>query len=281
MDNNNNDNNPNKPTNTTDGAAVAATSSVSDQEALEALLASAKAKEEQKQQLKSPPTQNDSKKPRRDGGRGGGRRDDRGGRGGDHHNRNQKNGPDYSYYGNNARNSNDGDGEGKATNSGEVGADEEETTKEKEKPNFGLSGALAQEEVGELKFREPPEARAPNTQWRFYVFKNDEAIETLHISKQSAYLFGRNKELADIPLLHPSASGQHAVLQYRALPGKEDGRLRCKPYLMDLESTNGSFINGVQIDPARYYELRKGDVLKFGASTREYVLLTENTTAIK
>ena len=32
--------------------------------------------------------------------------------------------------------------------------------------------------------------------------------------------------------------------------------------------------------PRRYYELKKGDVIKFGASTREYVLLTENTTSL-
>jgi smad nuclear-interacting protein 1 len=93
-------------------------------------------------------------------------------------------------------------------------------------------------------------------------------------------LFGRNPDIADIVLLHESCSSQHAVMQFRALPQKETGKLHCQPYLMDLESTNGSFINGVQLDPARYYQLKKGDVLKFGVSTREYVLLTANTTSI-
>lgn len=178
------------------------------------------------------------------------------------------------------------------------------------KPNFGLSGALAKDQSTgnvykgvQLKFREPPEARAPNTQWRLYVFKpktkgsdnnnksnskskdgdkskDDDLIDTLHISKQSAYLFGRNSEIADVPLLHPSLSGQHAVLQYRAVPSSTNGKLSCRPYLMDLESTNGTFLNGVRLDAARYYELKKGDVLRFGASTREYVLLTEHTTAV-
>ena len=163
---------------------------------------------------------------------------------------------------------------------------------EKQKPDFGLSGALAQDESGAggsnvykgvlLKFQEPPEARTPHTtQWRFYVFKGEEQIETLHVSKQSAYLWGRNEEIADIPLQHPSCSSQHAVLQYRALPHQETGKLVCQPYLMDLESTNGSFINGVRIDSARYYQLKKGDVLRFGASTREYVLLTANTKSVK
>jgi smad nuclear-interacting protein 1 len=132
-----------------------------------------------------------------------------------------------------------------------------------------------------LKFQEPPEARAPLTQWRLYVFKGEEQIDTLYVSKQSAYLFGRNEDIADIALHHPSCSSQHAVLQYRALPDKTTGKLHCQPYLMDLESTNGSHINGVRIDSARYYQLKAGDVLKFGASTREYVLLSDKTKSIK
>lgn len=46
-----------------------------------------------------------------------------------------------------------------------------------------------------------------------------------------------------------------------------------KPYLMDLESTNGTYLNGKKIEPARYYELIDQDVLKFGNSDREYVLI--------
>jgi smad nuclear-interacting protein 1 len=157
------------------------------------------------------------------------------------------------------------------------------------KPNFGLSGALSKDAGSSasrvykgviLKFQEPIEARAPNTQWRFYVFKGKEMIETLHISKQSAYLCGRHQDICDIYMAHPSLSSQHAVLQYRALPN-ENGRLSCQPYIMDLESTNGTFLNGVRIDAARYYQLKKGDVLTFGGSQREYVLLTENATALR
>lgn len=149
-----------------------------------------------------------------------------------------------------------------------------------------------------LKFSEPPEARVPNTRWRLYVFrkkvpdagnknanddkKDDGLLDTYHISRQSAYLFGRERKVADIPVDHPSLSKQHAVLQYRALPtrSKEIGapdKLQCKPYLMDLESTNGTFLNGVRLDSARYYELRRGDVITLGASSREYVLLTEQS----
>ena len=42
---------------------------------------------------------------------------------------------------------------------------------------------------------------------------------------------------------------------------------------MDLESTNKTYLNGDAIEPARYYELREKDVIKFGESLREYVIM--------
>ena len=70
---------------------------------------------------------------------------------------------------------------------------------------------------------------------------------------------------------------QHAVVQFRAkvdldaATGVETRRVL--PYVMDLESTNGTFLNKEKIAPARYVELREKDVLTFGNSSREYVLI--------
>jgi smad nuclear-interacting protein 1 len=47
------------------------------------------------------------------------------------------------------------------------------------------------------------------------------------------------------------------------------------PYLMDLESTNGTYLNGDKMEAGRFYELLEKDVFKFGFSEREYVLLNE------
>ena len=66
-----------------------------------------------------------------------------------------------------------------------------------------------------LKWTEPPEARMPPPGWRLYVFKGVEQVETLHLHRQSAYLFGREDIIADIHLLHGSISKQHAVIQFR------------------------------------------------------------------
>lgn len=43
------------------------------------------------------------------------------------------------------------------------------------------------------------------------------------------------------------------------------------------ESANGTFVNNKKIDPRRYVELLERDVVKFGFSQREYVLLHENS----
>ncbi|CAG8456399.1 4920_t:CDS:2 [Ambispora gerdemannii] len=150
------------------------------------------------------------------------------------------------------------------------------------KPNFGLSGKLAAETNTYngvvLKYHEPPEARKPAERWRLYVFKGDEQVDLLHIHRQSAYLLGRDRLVADIPIDHPSCSKQHAVLQYRQISEKDEyGQLHSmvKPYVIDLESSNGTYVNSVRIPTTRYFELKLKDVLKFGFSTREYVLMHE------
>lgn len=60
---------------------------------------------------------------------------------------------------------------------------------------------------------------------------------------------------------------------------REDGSTgkRVRPYIIDLESANGTFVNNKQIDAKKYIELLEKDVIKFGFSSREYVLLHESS----
>lgn len=155
---------------------------------------------------------------------------------------------------------------------------------EKEKPNFELSGKLTEDANTVngvvIKYSEPSDARKPKRRWRLYPFKGEKALPTLYVHRQSAYLMGRDRKIADIPLDHPSCSKQHAVLQYRLVSfqreGGGEGR-RIRPYLIDLESANGTFVNNVKLEPRRYHELLERDVLRFGFSSREYVLLHEHS----
>jgi len=48
---------------------------------------------------------------------------------------------------------------------------------------------------------------------------------------------------------------------------------------MDLEAANGTYINGERIEAGRFYELLERDVIKFGFSSREYVLLHTKSAA--
>ncbi|KAF5478862.1 hypothetical protein F2P56_005390 [Juglans regia] len=164
-------------------------------------------------------------------------------------------------------------------------AEEALEAKETQKPSFELSGKLAAETNRvrgvTLLFTEPPDARKPNVRWRLYVFKAGEVLnEPLYIHRQSCYLFGRERRVADIPTDHPSCSKQHAVIQFRQVEKEEpDGTLskQVRPYLMDLGSTNKTHINDNAIEPQRYYELFERDTIRFGNSSREYVLLHENS----
>lgn len=157
--------------------------------------------------------------------------------------------------------------------------EEKEDEVEKEKPNLGLSGALTEDtntyKGVVIKYNEPPEARQPKRRWRLYPFKGTESLKILHLHRQSAYLLGRQRRIADIPIDHPSCSKQHAVLQFRCVVKKVDGvtKKMVRPYVIDLGSGNGTYLNNAKIDPQRYYELKEQDVLKFGFSSREYVLL--------
>ncbi|KAL9105000.1 MAG: hypothetical protein Q9163_000097 [Psora crenata] len=155
---------------------------------------------------------------------------------------------------------------------------------EKQNPNYAPSGLLAAEtnKVANtnvvLKYNEPPEARLPpaSQPWRLYIFKSSDLLETLKLYERSCWLLGREKAVVDHATEHPSCSKQHAVLQFRYTEksdewGERKGRV--KLYVIDLESANGTSVNGERVPERRYMEIKSGDVLRFGESTREYVAL--------
>lgn len=163
----------------------------------------------------------------------------------------------------------------------------EEPPKPKEKPNFGNTGALAaasnsvvQSDGSRivLKYHEPPEARkaSPKDQWKLFVFKGDDIVDTVPLNNRSCWLVGRELAVVDLPAEHPSISKQHAVIQFRYIEKRNeygDKIGKVKPYLIDLESANGTMLNGKKVPDSRYLELREKDMIQFGQSTREYVLM--------
>lgn len=159
---------------------------------------------------------------------------------------------------------------------------------DREKPNFKTTGLLAKEANKiegtkiSLKYHEPAEARKPppSSQWRLWIFKGADTLGTIELYTQSCWLLGRATEVADIPLEHPSASQQHAAIQFRYIQkttedefGVRTKKGKVKPYIIDLESSNGTELNGEDVEAGRYYELRDKDILRFGGSEREYVIM--------
>ncbi|KAI0432435.1 SMAD/FHA domain-containing protein [Xylaria sp. FL1042] len=163
----------------------------------------------------------------------------------------------------------------------------EEPPKPKEKPNYGNSGALAaaSNSVTQadgstivLKYHEPPEARkpSPKDQWKLFVFKGQDIVDTIPLSNRSCWLVGRDMAVVDMAAEHPSVSKQHAVIQFRYIEKRNeygDKLGKVKPYLIDLESANGTLLNSKKVPQSRYLELREKDMIQFGQSTREYVLM--------
>lgn len=155
---------------------------------------------------------------------------------------------------------------------------------EKQKPNFKPTGLLAKEAntvAGTntvLKYHEPPEARKPPTKeaWRMYVFKGKDLVDTIYLHQKSAWLIGRDEKVTDLHLEHPTISKQHAVIQFRHRTTTNeygDKSNKVKPYLIDLDSTKGTTLNGKKLEGSRYMELLDQDVVTFGGSEREYVMM--------
>lgn len=113
----------------------------------------------------------------------------------------------------------------------------------------------------------------PDQKWKLYPFKGEESLDPISVYSQSAYLLGKERQIVDIAIDHPSCSKQHAVIQYRKVKGKST------PYIIDLDSTNKTYLNGSPIESRRYYQLLEKDVLKFGFSSREYVIINASTAA--
>ena len=149
----------------------------------------------------------------------------------------------------------------------------------REKSNLGLSGNLtAQTNTYKgvvIKYNEPQEASMSKTKWRLYVFRNDEHFKPLHMHRQSAFLMGSDSRICDIPIISPSICKQHCVFQYMAVNRKVRGveKKVVLLFIYDLNSKNGTFLNGNKIIPEKYYELNNKDNLQFGLSSREYVLI--------
>lgn len=124
-----------------------------------------------------------------------------------------------------------------------------------------------------LPYTEPPWGGTPSEiPYALEILKNGTIVDTVPLTHRSYFVVGR-LPVCDVSLEHPSISRYHAVIQYRGQTGEEAcvGEERGF-YVHDLGSTHGTVVNKNKIPPKTYIRLRVGHVLKFGGSTRLFIL---------
>lgn len=126
----------------------------------------------------------------------------------------------------------------------------------------------APKDTVDLPYKEPQWSGVPSRNYSFEVIKGGVIVQKIDLSSRSFVVCGRLTS-SDIKLEHPSISRYHAIIQYRAVA---DSNHPAGFYLYDLDSTHGTQLNKCSIRPRCYYHLRVGHMIKFGGSTRMFIL---------
>ena len=98
------------------------------------------------------------------------------------------------------------------------------------------------------------------------VLKDGVILDTISLVpslERTFFLLGRQTDVCHIELAHASISRVHAVLQYN-----KDRELM----LQDLNSAQGTKLNKECISPSKWVRVRPGDQIRFGESTRTFIV---------
>ncbi|NXH16540.1 NADAP protein, partial [Bucco capensis] len=126
------------------------------------------------------------------------------------------------------------------------------------------------------RYEEPPWGSRPpaGAGYGLEVLKGGVALGSVRLEDGSWFLVGRLPGCA-LTLEHPSVSRHHAVLQYRGAdcsPDSPDAADAAGFYVYDLGSTHGTFLNKARVPPRTYCRVRVGHGLRFGGSSRLFLL---------
>lgn len=167
------------------------------------------------------------------------------------------------------------------------------------KPNLAPNDELEPKIGVKCPYVEPKWSKKPESElaYKFEVLKGGQIVENISDLQSRAYWSIGKMANNSIVMAHPTISRYHAILQYRpnvttncddsddssddeqeSSESKPSDESVVKPkvekgwYLYDLNSTHGSFVNKMKVPPKTYVRVRVGYMLKFGASTRSYIL---------
>ncbi|CAG8492183.1 2259_t:CDS:10 [Dentiscutata heterogama] len=119
------------------------------------------------------------------------------------------------------------------------------------------------ESIPPVPYEKPDWSDISKIDYGFEVIKGGLSVETIDLSSKEFLVLGR-LPVCDLSMEHPSISRYHAIIQFN---NKGD------IFIYDLDSAHGTRVNKQRISSRNYIRLRVGDQIKFGESTRTYVLL--------
>ncbi|PKY26559.1 hypothetical protein RhiirB3_513757 [Rhizophagus irregularis] len=114
-----------------------------------------------------------------------------------------------------------------------------------------------------VPYEKPEWSDLPKINCSFEIIKNGISLEFIDFPSKEFLVLGR-LPICDIAMEHPSISRYHAIIQFNS---------KGEIFLYDLDSAHGTIINKQRVPSRHFTKLRVGDQLKFGESTRTYVLL--------
>ena len=117
-------------------------------------------------------------------------------------------------------------------------------------------------------YQPPTWSSLPPYAYYFDVIKDGVELDPINLSLKEYYIIGRSLS-NDICLEHSSISRIHCVIQYGINPNSKNNNSSI--YIKDY-STHGIWLNKNRILKDQYIEIYIGDVIKFGESTRLYIL---------
>lgn len=166
----------------------------------------------------------------------------------------------------------------KVKNDAEKAADQKQFEKPLERSSESTSksnlppAVLLKELSTPIPYKEPKwSGICPDgSEYALEVLKSGMIVDNVDLTHKPYYVFGRLAN-CDVVMAHPTISRHHAVLQYKAFA--EEGEPPCGWYLYDLASTHGTFLNKDRLKASHYTRVRVGHQIKFGNSTRTYIML--------
>jgi pSer/pThr/pTyr-binding forkhead associated (FHA) protein len=123
-----------------------------------------------------------------------------------------------------------------------------------------------------------------NNLFKLEVLKSGQIVEVLKLHGNNHFVLGRQPDICDFCLEHTSISRKHAVLQYRddnalmlinfggEILVRDSFYVDCDSLIFYLIAGNGSYINKKACSSGVYHRVYVGDVIKFGESTRLYLV---------